>query len=129
MIQLADATVMVNDVVLAIVPNTLKYTEGFGEQNVRAASVGGGKVEQVYSRDVESALSKVMFDLHTTPENADIAREWKSKGNQNVVGIAGSTAEGELRRTVQSAAMTNDPEIEIGTEGVINVEFMGNSAI
>jgi hypothetical protein len=129
MIQLADATVMVNDIILAIVPNSLKFTEGFGEQNMRSASLGNGKTEQVYSRDVETALSKVMFDLHTTPENAESARGWKSKGNQNVVGIAGSTAEGDLTRTVIAAAMVNDPEIEIATEGVINVEFMGNSAI
>lgn len=129
MIQLADATVMVNDVVMAIVANTLKFTEGFGEQNVKAASVGGGKTEQVYSRDVENALSKVMFDLHTTPENIASARQWKSNGNQNVVGIAGSTTEGDLTRTFTQAAFTSDPEIEIGNDGVINVEFMANAAI
>ncbi len=128
-IQLSDATVLVNDEVVAIVPNTLKFTEGFGEQNVRAASVGGGSVEQVFSRDVETALSKVMFDIHTTPDNVKLARTWKSNGNQNVVAIAGKTVEAELTRTFTQAAMTGDPEIEISTEGVINIEFMSNAAI
>lgn len=128
-IQLSDAAILVNDEVVAIVPNTLKYTEGFGEQQVRAASVGGGAVEQIYSRDVETSLSKVMFDLHTTPDNVKLARSWKSNGNENVVGIAGKTAEGDVTRTFTQAAFTGDPEIEIGTEGVINIEFMSNAAI
>ena len=128
-IQLSDATVLVNDEVVAIVPNTLKFTEGFGEQTVRAASVGGGAVEQVFSKDVESALSKVMFDIHTTPDNVKLARTWKSNKNQNVVAIAGKTAEADLTRTFTQAAMVNDPEIEISSEGVINVEFSSNAAI
>ncbi len=128
-IQLSDAAVLVNDEVVAIVPNSLKYTEGFGEQTVRAASVGGGSVEQVYSRDLETALSKVMFDIHTTPANVKLARSWKANGNQNVVQIAGKTPEASMTRTFTQAAMVGDPEIEIGSEGVINIEFMSNSAI
>lgn len=128
-IQLSDATVLVNDEVVMIVPNSLKFTEGFGEQAVRTASVGGGAVEQIYSRDVETAYSKVMFDIHTTPANVKLQRDWKSKANQNVVQIAGSTTEGDMTRTFTGAAMTGDPEIEIGTEGVINIEFMSNAAI
>ncbi len=128
-IQLSDAAVLVNDEVVAIVPNSLKFTEGFGEQNVRAASVGGGSVEQVYSRDLETALSQIMFDLHTTPANVKLARSWKSNANQNVVQIAGKTAEADMTRVFTQAAMTGDPEIEIGTEGVINIEFMSNAAI
>ncbi len=128
-IQLADAAVLVNDEVVAIVPNSLKYTEGFGEQQVRAASVGGGLVEQVYSRDLETALSKTMFDIHTTPANVKLARSWKANANQNVVQIAGKTNEGTTTRTFTQAAMVGDPEIEISSEGVINIEFMSNAAI
>ena len=128
-IQLSDATVLVNDEVVMIVPNSLKFTEGFGEQSIRAASVGGGAVEQIYSRDVETALSKIMFDIHTTPANVKLQRSWKAKANANVVQIAGSTTEGDVTRTFTQAAMTGDPEIEIGTEGVINIEFMSNAAI
>jgi len=129
MIQLSDATVLVNDEVIAIMPNSLKYTEGFGEQNMRAASIGGGAVEQIYSRNVETSLSKTMFELPTTPENVALQREWKSNGNKNVVQIAGSTDEGEVTRTFTQAAMIGDPEIEIASEGMIAIEFASNSAI
>ena len=129
MIQLSDATVLVNDEVIAIMPNSLKYTEGFGEQAVRAASTGDGSVEQIYSRNVETNLSKAMFDIPTTPENVALAREWKSNGNKNVVQIAGATDEGELTRTFTQAAMTNDAEVEISSEGIVPIEFMSNAAI
>ncbi len=129
MIQLSDATVLVNDEVIAIMPNSLKYTEGFGEQNMRAASIGGGAVEQIYSRNVETSLSKTMFELPTTPENVDLARTWKANGNKNVVQIAGSTDEGEVTRTFTQAAMIGDPEIEIASEGMIPIEFASNAAI
>ena len=128
-IQLSDAAVLVNDEVVAIVANSLKFTEGFGEQTVRAASVGGGATEQVYSRDIESALSKVMFELHTTPANISLARSWKALANANVVAIAGSTTEGDVTRTFTQAAMVNDPELEIGSEGMIAVEFASNAAV
>lgn len=129
MIQLADATVLVNDEVVAIMPNSLKITEGLGEQSVKAASIGGGAVEQIFARDVETAIGKVMFDVPTTPETVALQRTWKVNGNQNVVQIAGSTIEGTLTRTYTQAAMIGDPEIEFSTEGVINIEFAANQAI
>lgn len=128
-IQLSDASVLVNDEVVGIIPNTLKYTEGFGEQKVRTMSIGGGAVEQLFSRDLESAYSKATFDLPTTPENIALARAWKANGNLNSVQIAGKTVEGDLTRTFTQAVFVSDPEIEIATEGVINVEFNSNAAI
>lgn len=128
-IQLSTAAVLVNNEVVTVVPNSVKFTEGFGEQQVRAGSVGGGGVEQIYSQDVESALGKVMFDIHTTPENVRLQRSWQSNQNRNVVQIAGTTDEGDVTRTYTQAAMVNDPEIEIGTEGVISIEFMANSPV
>jgi len=129
MIQLTDATLLANNEVVGIVPNSLKYTEGFGEQKVRSTSIGGGKVEQIYARDLESALSKLMFDLPTTPENVALAREWKANGNLNVFQIAGFTAEGEVTRTFGQAAVVNDYEVEIGADTNISVEVQSNAAI
>lgn len=110
-------------------PNSLSYTEGFGEQQVRAVSVGEGRVEQVYARDLESAFSTVKFSLPTTPENVRLARSWKSNGNLNVVQIAGRTSEGEVTRTFARAALTADYEVNIGTETDIEIEFMSDAAI
>ncbi len=129
MIQLTDATVLVNNEVVGIMPNTLVYTEGLGEQTIRAVSIGEGKTEQVFARDLETAISMVKFEVPTTPENIALARQWKGNENQNVVQIAGRTAEGELTRTFSGAALVGDYEVQIGTETSIELEFKGSVSI
>lgn len=129
MFQLTDATVTVNNEAVPIMPNSLKFTEGLGEQNVRAVSIGGGKTEQLYSNDVSTNMSTVTFQLPTTKETIELARAWKTNGNRNVVGIAGRTPDGRVTRTFTQCALVKDYEVEVGAEGGIEVEFKGNTAI
>ncbi len=129
-IQLSDMTVEVNNEAVAIIPNTLVYTDGFGEQKVRAMSTGGGGVELVYSNDVESNIAKCNFEIASTPDNAALARQFKVNLNTNGIRIYGSTPDGKtLTRTFTQAALVNDPEIAIGSETTIPLEFMANPAI
>lgn len=129
MIQVTDATLIVNDEAVGIVPNTLAYTEGEGEQSVRAMSIGGGKVEQVYSRDLSTSISMLKFSLPVTIENIKLARKWKTNQNQNVAQIAGSTVDGDITRTFTQAAVVNDYEVPIGSETDIEIEIKSNAAI
>lgn len=110
-------------------PNSLMYTEGLGEQKVRAVSIGGGRTEQVYANDLETNFSVVKFSIPTTPENIALARSWKTNRNQNVVQIAGSTPEGDLTRTFTGAALTKNYEVNIATESDIEIEFQANASI
>lgn len=127
--RLTNATVLVNNVAVAIVPNSLKFTEGLGEQTMDAASIGGGKVEQVFSEDVETAFGKVMFEIPATPDNIASAKAWKVRRNTNVVQIAGSNAEGNMTRSFTQAALLADYEVPISTEGNIPLEFSSNAPI
>ena len=127
MIQLSNVSVLVNDQVIPIVANSLKFSEGKGEQTVRVASLGGDAVEQVYAQDLESAFGKVMFEMHTTIDNVNSQRQWQSNQNRNVVALAAGTDDGNFNRVYTQCAMVNDPEIEIGNEGMISVEFSGNA--
>lgn len=129
MIQLVDAAVIVNNEAVAVVPNSLMYTEGLGEQKVRAVSIGGGRTEQVWANDLETAFSLVKFSIPTTPENIGLARLWKSLKNTNLVQIAGSTPEGTVTRTFTGAALTKNYEVNIATEADIEIEFMSNASI
>jgi len=128
-IQLSNAAVLVNDEVVTIVPNSLKFNEGQGEKQVRAGSTGGGGVEQIFSENVEDALGKVSFSIHTTPANVELQRKWQANKNRNVVTIAGSTDEGEVTRTYTQAAVVNDPDVEVASEGVIALEWMANAPV
>lgn len=128
-IQLTDATLLANDEAVGIMPNSLVYTEGSGEQEIRAMSIGDGKVEQVFSRNLESNFSTLKFELPTTVDNVKLARKWKDNGNQNVFQIVSSTADGEVTKTFTQAAVTNDYEVPFGTETSIAIEVKANAAI
>ena len=128
-VQLANAQLSVNNEPISYAPNTLNYTEGFGEQTVRAASAGGGQVEQIYSRNIETSFSKVNFEMPATIPNINLARQWKANTNQNVVSIVGETPEGTLTRTFTQASLLTDYEVSLVSEGNIVIEFNANPAV
>lgn len=127
-IQLTDATVVVNNNTIGVIPNSVKYTEGLGEQKQRAVSVGGGKVEQVFSNDLETNFSMLSFDMPSTVDNIKAARDWKLNGNANVAQVFAENADGNIVKTFTGAAFTSDYEVEIGVDANISVEFHSNSA-
>jgi hypothetical protein len=127
--QLSSPQVLVNNDVVAIIPNTLTFTEGLGEQAIRAASSGGSQTEQVYSDNVEMRYSTIKFELPPTIENIGKAREWKANKNQNLLQIAGRTADGTLTRTFSQAALLTDYEIPLTNDGNITMEWRANPAV
>ena len=128
-VQLSNATVTINNDVVAIAANTLVFTEGLGEQNVRAASAGGNLAEQVYSKNVETQFSMVKFELPATVPNIALARAWKVNEDQNLVQISGRTPEGRLTRTFSRASLMNDYEVALGSDTNIAIEFRSNPAV
>lgn len=127
--QLSNAAVVVNNVPVAIAPNTLTFTEGLGEQNVRAASSGGNATEQVFSDNVEMRYSTIKFELPPTIENIDAVRTWKINKNQNLIQVSGRTADGTLTRTFSQAALLSDYEVPLTSDGNITLEFRANPAV
>ena len=129
-IALADASVIVNNEPIAIVPNSLMFTEGFGEQNMRAASAGGASVVQVFSANVETNFSKVKFELFNDIDSIELARAWKSNRNQNTITVSGKTADGKtLSRTFQQAAILDDYEVELGSDTTFTLDFKSLAAV
>ena len=127
-IQLTDATVIVNNETIGVIPNSVKFDEGLGEQKLRSVSVGGGKTEQVYAQDVETKFSMLKFDVPTTVDNIRLAREWKLNGNANVAQITAENADGNVIRTFTGAAITNNYEVDMSVDGNISIEITSNSA-
>jgi len=127
--QLSSPSVIVNNVPVAIIPNTLVFNEGLGEQNMRATSSGGNEVEQVYSDNVEMRSGKVKFEIAPTIENIALARAWKLNRNQNLVQVSGRTADGTLTRTFSQAGLLNDYEVPLGADTNIALEFTSRPAV
>lgn len=122
---LANPTLIINNLGVAIVPNSTTYTDGFGEQNQRAQSGGGGNVEVVFSNNVETNVSKVNFSVYPTAENLDLLRSFKARENRNAINITS----GDFSRTINSAALINDYEANLGADTTVDVEFVGQKAV
>ena len=128
--QLTDMVVTVNDDIIGIVPNSLEFDEGLGEQKILPVSMGGGKVAQVYANDLESNFAEVTFQMRTTVENIEKVRAWKVNANRNVVGLAGEDPDGnDVTRVYTQAALVGNYKLQVQAEGTIDLSFMANAPI
>lgn len=127
---LADPSIVVNDAPINIVPNSVVYKEGAGEQTVRAASTGGGNTTQVYSNNVETNFGMVKFEFFPAPQDINFFRQVKKNLNNNVVVLTGTTADGKsLRRTFNRSSLLTDYEVSLGTDTTVELEFNSDPAI
>lgn len=124
---LSTPTLTVDNVVLPIVPNSLVYTEGFGEQDVRTQSSGGGSVSLVISRNVETSYSMVQCQVENTQANIEFLRAIKANTNFHVVSFFDSRV--GYTRTLQQALLTSNYEVGLGADTAISIEFKGSSAV
>lgn len=122
---IANAAVGVNNTAILIVPNSVVYTEGLGEQNMRAATAGGGSIQVVFSDNAETKFSMVKFKVYNIPDSIALLRSWKTNQDANVVTL---TAPG-FNRTFLNAAITNDYEVALGADTDIEVEFKSLGAV
>ena len=131
-VALANPSVIVNNEPWLIVPNSVTFDEGLGEQTMRAASSGGGQTEQVYSENVEENFGGVKFQIYPDPEWIDKLRAVKANRNENVVTVTGSVVDRgttkTLTRTFTNAAILNKYEIPLGADTVIDVEVTSDPA-
>lgn len=131
-VAFANPQVTVNNVVQLIKPNTLAFTEGFGEQIVRAASAGGAKAEQIFADNVEDNFSDVKFSLDPTVDNITSAREWKTIPGLIVITVTGTVVDGSttttFSRTFNRASLVNNVEVPLGSDTQIDLEFKSDPA-
>lgn len=129
MIQLTDARIIINNEDVPLMPNTFAYTEGLGEQDMKAVSAGAGTVEQLYIENIESNFGMFKFDMPVTIETIALARKWKVNKNRNVCQVVGENDEGTVSKTFTQSAMLNDYEVPIGSDTVISIEFKSNPVV
>lgn len=127
--QLADVIVIGNDDTLGVMPGTVVWDEGLGEQIIRTVSVGGGETEDVFANDLSTNFATLKFNLPATIPNIDLLLAMKQNRNRNVFQVLGETEDGKLSRTFQRAALIGKYDIPVGTETDIEVEIRANKPI
>lgn len=120
--ELYKPAVEVNGEVVYIVPNSLKFKDGFGTRNTRVASGGGDRRETINTEDITTQFGELTFDMHTTVENINLKRQWQANFDVNEVAWLEA---GESRR-MTNALIQEDPEVNSGVDGQFTVMFKGD---
>jgi hypothetical protein len=123
LVGLSVQTILVNDIPTYIVPNSIEYDPGFGETNVRSASIGGPGSTSVHTENAENKIGRVKFEMYVTEDSRINIRGWKLLiGANRVTGaqVGGSPF------VLNGASMTNNPTFNPTADGTVEVEFMGD---
>lgn len=128
---LNNPTVTVNNNPIPVKANSVSYNEGLGEQTLRVESTGGGNVTQVYADNIEMKKSKVKFSMLPTVTNIESARQWKILANSNAITITGidNITLQTLTRTFASCALISNYDVNLSSDGDMEIEFEGASAV
>lgn len=126
-IAIANPTVIVNNIHIAVTPNSVSYTEGFGEQTMRTRTGGGGAIETVYTENVESNFSTIKFAIHSDVPYLELARGWKVLRNLNVIELIDN--ELDFNRVFRFCALVTNYDVALGQDSTIELEWHGEPTI
>ena len=123
---LSNPQVSVNNVSVAIVPNSCKFTEGLGEDVFKTQSAGGIGTVDVFGTNVEKAFSEINFEVEPTQENVDLIKSWKLNNPNNSITI--SFVENDFTRSFRGAALTTNYEVNLAPDKTITLDFKASQA-
>ena len=126
MTTLNNAIVTVDDTNVKTEPNSVKYNDGDGDRTLCAQSAGGENIEVVESVNSETKIGMVKFTLLSTAENADLLRTWIRSGTAHTVTLA--VRKSDFTRSFRNMVVSNNPDIELGHDASIEIEFKGERA-
>lgn len=125
--KIYNPSIIIDNLVVAYVPNSLSFTEGLGEQKLTVQTGGGGSVQQVLSDDITKKQSTVKFKLLPTADNIAFMRALKADLGGHVITL--SETGSDFSRTIVNAILINNYELQLGSDSEFEVEFHGSSSI
>lgn len=117
---LSNPAVEVNDDIIAIIPNSLKFKFGKGNKTVQAQSSGGDGIEIVISEDAETKKSTVSFKLRNTKKNIQLGKDLLSLFSNTIA----LSAPG-FNESFRDMVVTEEPDFEVGADGSFELMFEG----
>jgi hypothetical protein len=122
-IALSVPAISVNTIPIFIIPNSFKYTNGYGEVKVRSASGGGGASKSVHSENAEKKIGKMSFEMYNTVDALAYLPLWKLNTGSNMLG---GIQKYVPPVSMSNASLINDPEIDASADGKLKCEFEGD---
>jgi hypothetical protein len=124
--RLYSPSIIVNNNPIMITINSFVYKDGFGEDIVTPVA-NGRNVELINSTNLETKKGMMSFSIPSTAENAELVKTWKGLYGSLVIRV--SDPDSDFTRTLTSGTLITDPEIQLQNEGVIELEFEGNTLV
>lgn len=124
---ISNASIVMNNVAVSIVPNSFSYQGGDGEQDIRVQTSGGGNSSVVFSDNVETHVSMPKFKLFPTKENIALIATWKANKATNALQVVDN--DNNFTLSFPTVALTNHTEIALGSDTDISLEFKGGRVI
>lgn len=121
---LSNPAVEVNNNTVGIIPNTLTYKRGKGDLALRPQSAGGDSIEMIKTENAETKKGMVKFSLYNTKTNADLYESWQDLTD----GVSIQFSDEAFVRAFRNMFIITDPEVALGADGNIELEFEGNPA-
>lgn len=120
---LSNPSVEVNNDAIAIIPNSLKYKKGKGDQKALPQSAGGNSIDIVQTVDAETKKGMVAFSLRNTKSNQDLLDSWQD-GSNTV-----RCSQDDFILSFRNMIVITDPEVATGADGSFEVMFEGSPAV
>jgi hypothetical protein len=119
--DLGAPTVQINNVTVAVKPNSISYKKGYGDRNVRSESAGGNSIETVMTEDAETKKSMFKATFIMKQSMDALLDEWMDNGNTNTIRMS----QGSFSVPFRKMAVVGEPERITGADGEVEVEFCG----
>ena len=124
-VLISNLQLLINDVTIAYVPNTLKFVGNTAETKVTAITTGGRGSSSVHSTDTSEAYSKVMVEVRATKQVIDLVDVWYDNIGGNVIEL--SSRNGDVAKAFTGMSLVKKPEFDFGADKSFELEFQGDA--
>jgi hypothetical protein len=125
---ISDPVLIIDDVTIKHVPNSLSLKVGFGDIKVRPESAGGGVFDNVITRDGSTATSSLTFKIYPTSANINNILAIQENYGKSTVLIV-DFQDSNVSWTISGASIITDPTLNLNADDGIEVEMKGNTAV
>ncbi len=120
---LSNPVMEIDGDVISYIPNSVVYNEGAGEMKVKVESAGGGTVEPIVTENAETKIGMVKFKVSPTSTHLGQIREWQTSSRDG--GVTIDLSKDDIQVPFTQMILINNPDVNVGVDGEIELEFEG----
>lgn len=122
---LSNAKLVINNKAIQYEPNSLVIRAGRANRMVHAVTTGGGNVQVVSGEDISTKKGYCKFTIRPTAEMIKELKGWQNNGDANAIDVI----QDDYSASIQYASVITDPDLSLGADTTVDVEFEGMPAV